>query len=46
MIMQGVEDEQKELSVGLHSKKLAIAYGFHTTSWKMLKMSKESLVAC
>ncbi|CAL5364843.1 unnamed protein product [Camellia sinensis] len=32
MVMQDVEDEQKELLLGFHSEKLAIAYGLLSTS--------------
>lgn len=42
MSLQGLEDEQKELLVGFHSKQLAIAHGIRSTSCKMWKMSKKN----
>ncbi|KAI8563382.1 hypothetical protein RHMOL_Rhmol03G0107400 [Rhododendron molle] len=44
MSLQGLEDEQKELLVGFHSKQLAIAHVIRSTCCKMWKMSKELLV--
>lgn len=42
--MQDVQDEQKELLVRFHSKKLAIAIGLRNTSCNMWKMSKKNLL--
>lgn len=39
-----MQDEQKELLVRFHSKKLAIAIGLRNTSCNMWKMSKKNLL--